>query len=91
MKHFRELVEDYRDVIIAQQGHNQPEAEKAAEYLQRWVLKRFCDELRLVRKFENTNKVEIVARFIAFVRNEKTTWEDVYGVYVAYFYDELPF
>lgn len=91
MKHFRELVEDYRDVIIAQQGHNQPEAEKAAEYLQRWVLKKFCDELRLVRKFENTNKVDIVARYIALLRDDKTPWNVSYEIYLHYFHNEWPF
>jgi len=91
MKHYNELIEDYRDVIIAQQGHNQPEADKAAEYLQKLVLKKFCDELRLVRKFQNNDKVDVVARSVAYVRSDKTTWQDVYAKYMSYFNNELTF
>jgi len=91
MKHFNELIEDYRSVIISEQVHNQPEADKAAEYLQRWILKKFCDELRLVRKFQNTNKVDIVARYIALLRKDNSTWADAYGMYMFYFHNEMPF
>ena len=91
MKHYNETIEQYRDVIIAQHGHNHEESEKAAEYLRKWVLGRFCDELKLLRKFQNFDKVDVVARYVAYVRNEKTTWQNIYTTYKWYFHNELPF
>jgi hypothetical protein len=91
MKHFNELIEDYINVIIHEQVHNQPKADRAAECLQGYVLKRFCDELRLLRKFQNTDKIDTVARYIALLRNDNSTWEDAYDKYMSYFHNELTF
>lgn len=91
MKEFNELIEGYRDVILSERVHNQPEADKAATYMRKLVLKKFCDELRLVRKFKNVEHVDAVARYIARTRNEKTSWQEVYQSYMMYFHNQLDF
>lgn len=81
----KNAIDIYLDVIMRQDQDNSEEAIKASSYLKRYVDKRFCDELRLIRKFRNNNNIDVVARNIAFVRNDKTSWQQAYDVYSSYF------
>ena len=81
----KNAIDIYLDVIMSQDQDNKAEAIKAATYLKQFVDKSFCDELRLIRKFRNNDNVDVVARNIAFVRNDSTSWEQAYDVYIGYF------
>ena len=84
----KNAIDIYVDVIMRQDHENSAEAIKASSYLKQFVDKSFCDELRLIRKFRNNDNVDVVARNIAFVRNDSTSWQQAYDVYSTYFNTE---
>ena len=84
----KNAIDIYVDVIMRQDHDNTAESNKAASYLKRFVVKSFCDELQLIRKFRNNNNIDVVARNIAFVRNDSTSWQQAYDVYSTYFNTE---